>query len=92
MALQLDEWEALLLSMCTMLVHMPATAMKSVCVTGSLRGVAWDARSLASLCKRLAGEHGLRYTVQVDGSSFTVRFSRLEDRRPALRRKLGPSI
>ncbi len=91
-ALSLSDWDGLLRSMCTMLDHTPATAMWSISVAGTLKGVEWSVQSLASLCKRLAEEYGLRQTLQVEAASFTVRFSRREGRRPVLRRKLGPSL
>lgn len=86
------EWEGLLLSACEMLDEMPAAAMTSISVTGSLRGVEGSARSLAEVCRRIADEHDVRQTVQVEGDTFTVRFSRRDGRRPVLQRKLGPSI
>ncbi len=90
--LGLDDWEELLVSMCSMLERVPPSAMTTVSMTGSLRGVEGSALALAALCKRLAGEHDLRQTVQVEGSSFTVRFSRRDGRRPVLRRQLGRAI
>ncbi len=89
---QVAEWETLLLSACQMLDQMPPASMTSISVTGSLGAVEGSARSLVDVCRRIADEHGFRQTVQVEGNTFTVRFSRRAGRRPVLRRKLGPSI
>ena len=89
---QLSEWEGLLLSMCKMLDRVPADAMRSISMSGTLRGVDEGAEAVAAFCRRLADEYGLRQTVQVDGDTFTVRFSRRDGRRPVLRRRLGTSI
>ena len=89
---QLSEWEGLLLSMCNMLSSVSPTAMTSISMTGTLRGVDGGAKSLADLCRRFADEHGFRQIVQVEGDTCTVRFSRRDGRRPVLRRRLGTSI
>ncbi len=89
---QLSEWEGLLLAMCDMLDRMSPTAMTSISMTGTLRGIDGGAKWLGEVCRRLAEEHGLRQIVQVEGDTCTVRFSRRDVRRPVLRRRLGTSI
>ncbi len=70
------EWEELLTSACLMLAHASPMMMKSVSVTGRLKGIEGEARWLPHLCKRFADERGLGRTVQIQGTSFTVHFSR----------------
>lgn len=76
------DWEELLASACDTMVRMPPTIMKSIGVTGKLRAVDGEALLLLSTSKRLAAEHGLRETVNLDGRSFTVHFRRREGALP----------
>ncbi len=70
------EWEELLTSACVMLADVSPMMAKAISVTGRLKGIEGEARWLLCLCKRFADDRGLGRTVQIQGTSFTVHFSR----------------
>jgi hypothetical protein len=82
---ELAEWEDQFVMACEALVRMSPTAMASISVTGRWKGIYGEARCLAKASKRIAITYGLRETVQMDGSSFTVHFMRRDGALPTTR-------
>jgi|GEM_PF-3231910 len=70
-------WEEQLYVACETLNSSPEDAMAAISVSGTLGGAPWEVASLLLLAERLADESGLRVSADIDGDSYTVRFSRM---------------
>ena len=70
------DWEERLWVACKTLTLAPDHVMTAISTSGTLSGDAWEVASLMLLAERLADEFGLRVSADIDGDSFTMRFSR----------------
>ena len=71
------DWEVRLWVACKALSSSPEDVMTAISESGTLSDAPWEVASLMLLAERLADEFGLRVSADIDGDSFTVRFSRV---------------
>ncbi len=71
------DWEEKLWVAGKTLTLSPVHVMAAISTSGTLSGAAWEVASLMLLAERLADQFGLRVSADIDGDSFTVRFSRV---------------
>ncbi len=72
----LSNWATSVRAACDTLRRASARSMISIVVTGRLDGPRGEASLLRGLSNELAERYGLRAAVELEGSAFTVRFSR----------------
>lgn len=70
------DWEEQIWVACKTLSSSPEDVMAAISTSGTLSGAPWEVASLMLLAERLADEFELRVSADVEGESFTVRFSR----------------
>lgn len=74
------DWEERLWVAGKTLTLSPEHVMAAISTSGTLSGSPWEVASLMLLAERLADEFGLRVSADINGDSFTVRFSRCPGR------------
>lgn len=74
--LDLPDWVRPVVAACMAVSRRPSTAISSIDVSATLTsGLPTDRRLLCSLLERLAEEHNLEVTLDIEGGSFVARFS-----------------